>query len=160
MENVSEKLETEKPYKSKRWIIGNIYSYIVGANLVIFVGYSILSRIIGFEKGMTVGTGTLLLSTVASVLAIKWGVESVFKNSAIRSQEIWKISLIVGVIPIIFSILFSAFSILTNLDKTAALSFYLIPTKLVELITAFISGLFYGIVTYIWFKKLSKRSHD
>lgn len=153
----NEKQIVGKPHKSKFWIIGNIYFYIVGVNLVLFISYTIISKIIPFKETTTTGTFLFLVSAIASVFAIKWGVELVLKRSTIHSNEIFKISLLIGIVPIILSVLFSVWIILINIDRFAELAWYLIPSLLGEFITMFISGLFYGIVTYFWFKKLSNR---
>jgi len=152
-----EKQATEKSQKSKLWIIGNIYFNIIGVNLLLLVIFNISQKIIGFRKSIIVGTFWLLLSVIASIFAIKWGVEKVLQKSTVHPVDFLKISLLVGIIPIIFDILLSGWVIYTNLAEFSKLAWYLIPRLLSEFITTFISGLSYGIITYYWFKKLSNR---
>ena len=159
----------EKPQKGKFWIVGNIYFYIVGVNLGLFIIAGILSQLINIKElidkdNFLLQVLIVLISIVvaffSSVFAIKWGVESVFKKTTISLHEFLVIVLWVAIIPIILEILASVWVVYINLGNLSRVVPYLIPKLVSGLILSIISGVFYGAMTYYWLKRLSKEKKE
>lgn len=150
----NEQLKTEKQSKSKLWIIVNIYGYIIGVNII----FIIISQFTVSKKLTIITDGiSLILLIIASFFAIKLGVESTLKKTSINLKDIPKISFLIGIVPITLELILSSYIIYINLSRFSVLSFYLIPTLLSSFIIGLMAGIFYGLVTYFWLKKLSKK---
>jgi hypothetical protein len=154
MENTTnEEQKNDKIHKSKLWMIGRLYFYIVGVNLLLAVGHKIFSKVINFEESIIVTALSLLVSIIAMIFAIKWAIKSILKESIVYPREVWKISLLVGITPLIITFLILIFFSLINPSKWSLFILLLLPSAIGMLI----SGLSYGIITYIWFKRLLNR---
>jgi len=157
--------EHEKPHKSRRWIIANIYYYIIGANLVAWgAGKIIIEPLFGIEGFLL---GTIIISVLSLLIiwfAIRGGVEKIFKESVVLSKDFLKISIFVALIPPVINFLLSLFIILANsgvaLLIASALSTYAAMSTYAAI--CLLSGIFYGIAVYFWFRKsaLSAPDHE
>lgn len=135
--------KVKKTHKSTFWIVRNIYYYIIAAHIVFgfIIGliYNFLSKTFNLKESTVVIILYSLVSISATILAIKWAIESIIKKSIVYPQEFLKISIWVGMIPIItIPILIDYFG--NNI-----------------IITGIFSAFFYGISTYLLFKKLSSK---
>ncbi len=148
--------KTGKVCKSRLWIVKDIYFYVIGINLFLIAAYRIFSEIVDFKESLVITIALLLISAVGIIFAIKWGVERVLKKTIVHPNEVIKICFPVLIIPIIFVALISAWLIYINLENFSSVAWYLVPWLLSTFIGALISGIFYGIVTYFWFRKLSR----
>ena len=137
-------------------IITDIYFYIIGINLFLIVAYEILFKIINFKESLTITIVLTLISAVAIIFAIKWGVERTLKKNTIHPKEFLKITIFIILVPIILDALASGWIIYINLGNFSNVAWYLVPRLLFQFIVAFITGIFYGIVAYFWLRKLSK----
>jgi len=148
----NEKVNT-KPRKSKIWVVGNIYLYIISGNFLGVIIYEVISRIIPLKEIKTIDIlFSLLMGLVILFFTTKLGVEFVIKRSAVSPNEFTKISLIVGIIPVIFSIL--VLFLATNITQNWSLFG---PFLLPQLIGGIIIGAIYGKTTHFWFKRLPNR---
>lgn len=144
---------SEKPIKSKIWIVGTIWANIIIVGLILSVVLRILNSLIPnlfglsgliFVKGwlwkMIMGLG--FISTF--VYAIRLGVKSVLKESIIPKEDVVKISVWVTMIAVILQLglIILTFSFIGR---------WIDISRLLEFIGADIG---YFVITYFWLKKL------
>jgi hypothetical protein len=127
--------------KSKIWVIGNIWSYIIAYSVAFGIIWRIISwllfRYVGIGENFINILGWLVTAAVV-IFGVRIGIRMVLKKCVILREDILKISVGVTVVLIIFqvivTILFNLLS-LTQIAKLAAIDI----------------SLFF--ITYYWLKK-------
>lgn len=153
-------LKTKNP-KRIFYVVKDIFLYIIGANLALAFLGKIISELFDFKKLIIVNISLAFISLVVICCwAIKWGVESALRKNKVYPNECFKISVIIGAIPISLMFIYVLLRI-PSVHRYAEIvapipSLHVLFFALRELILGFIGGLVYGIATYFWFKKLSK----
>jgi len=155
-----------QPLKSKNTkrifhVLKDIFLYIIGVNLSLAFLGGILPKFFNFEKSIVINIFLGLVSLAAICWAIKWGVESALRKNKVYPNEYFKISVIIGAIPIFLMFVYvliripSAYRFAKIVAPLPFLRVLFFALK--EFTLGFISGLIYGTAVYFWFKKLSKR---
>jgi hypothetical protein len=145
-----------KSRKSLLWIVGNIYLYIIIANVIVEIVSSVISKTVVASVPAFFHYFLQVLYLVFMFFVIRFAIKNVLKSSLTNPEEFLKIGIIVGLVPFIIEAIFSAYIIFINRDNSAVLRLYLIPKTLEGLIGAVISGIFLGLFSHYWLKKLSK----
>jgi len=136
----------QKTKKSKIWIIGNIWSYII----VYSVAFGIIWRIISWLMFRYVGIGENFINILGWLVAaavvtfgVRIGIKMVLKKSVIFREDIFKISVGVTVVLIIFQIIVTILFNLLNLAQIAKLATI---------------DIFLFFMTYYWLRKAVSRA--
>lgn len=152
-----------KTKNSKRifYVLKDIFLYIIGANLALAFLDGIIPEFFDFKKSIIINVSLGLISLIIICWwAIKWGVESALRKNKVYPNEYFKISVIIGAIPIFLMFVYILLRIPSAYRYAEIVapvpSLHVLFFALEELILGFISGLVYGIAAYFWFKKLSK----
>lgn len=134
----------------------SIYRYVIGVNIL-----TLLIMVI-----VTDSLIVLALSLVVGFFAVKWGIQKVLKNGAIESRHSFKISILVGVVPIVVGLLFGTWAILRNLifislgslfatnSWGTAAALVIRQLNLIVLIS-FILAVFFSLITWFLLWKFS-----
>lgn len=152
-----------KTENSKRifHISKDIFLYIIGANLALAFLVGIMPEFFDFKESIITDV-FLALASLAVICwwVIKWGVESTLRKNKVYPKECFKISIIIGVIPIFLVLIYVLVRIPSAsryAEIIAPIPFlYVLFFVLKELIIGFIGGLVYGTATYFWLRKLVK----
>jgi len=153
MEYVSAKNQKidKKPHKSIAWIVGNIYLYIISGNILSVIVYEIILKTMPFKESKMISFSlSLLIALITLFMVTKWAVEFILKRSIVPSSEFAKINFIIGIIPVVFSVLIL---FLTSVNNSSLFVGFLLP----EIIGGIIVGAIYGSAVNFWFKRLLDR---
>jgi len=138
---------SEKPTKSKIWVIGTIWANIIIFGLILVLVLQILNLFLHQFLNTIFGQILLYLIGIGTfVYAIKIGIKSVLKKTFISKEDVIGISFGVVLIPIILQVAVTGLGLI-YLEKGPS------TIRIFEFIIADI-GFFF--VTYFWCKKLIK----
>ena len=141
----------EKPLKSKKRVVGTIYTYIIGVNLLIWVfGEIVIEAILGIGNSPISSAVIGALSLVVLWFVMRGGIEKIFEKSSILPKDFLKISVFVALVPLAVS---SLLALLFTFVINSILLLLIISS--VSVLPSLILGTFYGITTYFWLRKLA-----
>lgn len=140
--------------KSTLWMVATMFANIIIIGIIISLLTMVFSAAFplyfkAFFSTPAGGIFSFILNWAATLYAIKLGIHTVLKHSAITSQRVLLVSIWMGIVPMIFQVLTIYFLFLKN--STQAISYQ-------GILDFFLTDVAYAVFTYFLFKQALKKT--